>query len=100
MAGIFTKAKKLLAEGNLRELSEKAASYLRYLLLCAWYRLTGRETDPELKKTNKNWGVYTWLRKKYSRFLKRYGTFKNETHEYSDIVWCAGFRAKRTRRRS
>lgn len=87
MAGIFTKAKKLLAEGNLRELSEKVASYLRYLLLCAWYRLTGRETDPELKKTNKNWVVYTWLRKKYSRFLKRYGTFKNETHEYSDIVW-------------
>lgn len=87
MAGIFSKAKKLLATGNIRELSEKAASYLRYLILCAWYRLTLRETDPELKKTNKNWVVYTYLRKKYSRFLKQYKTFKNETHEYSDIVW-------------
>lgn len=87
MAGIFSKAKKLLATGNIRELSEKAASYLRYLILCAWYRLTLKETDPELKKTNKNWVVYTYLRKKYSRFLKQYKTFKNETHEYSDIVW-------------
>lgn len=71
----------------MQELLEKTASYLHYLVLCAWFRLTFRETDPELKKTNKNWVIYTYLRKKYARFLRNYRTFRNGQHEYSDIVW-------------
>lgn len=71
----------------MQELLEKTASYLHYLVLCAWFRLTFRETDPDLKKTNKNWVIYTYLRKRYARFLRNYRTFRNEQHEYSDIVW-------------
>lgn len=84
---IFQKAAALLSGGNTAELLQKVRSYLRYMALCAWFRLTFQETDPDLKKTNKNWVIYTYLKKKYARFLKSYRPFRNEAHEYSNIIW-------------
>lgn len=94
MPNIITKTKKLLKENKKKELFEKTTSYIRYIFLSVWFKCTLNETDPELKKVNKNWIVYTYLKHRYSKFIKNYEMKKNATHEYSDFVWVCWFQGE------
>ena len=94
MPNIITKTKNLLKENKQKELFDKSTSYIRYIFLSIWFKCTLRETDPELKKVNKNWIIYTYLKHKYSKFLKGYELKKNTAHEYSDVVWWCWFQGE------
>lgn len=94
MSNIITKTFSLLSQKQKKQFIEKAASYIRYLACFSWYRLTLKETDPDLKKVNKNWVIYTFLRCKYSRFLKNYEKKEKRPHEYSDFVWWCWFQGE------
>ena len=94
MPNIISKTKQLLKEKKQKEFLDKAAAYIRYIFLSVWYRLTLKETDPNLKKVNKNWIVYTWLKSRYNRFLRNYKTQENSVHEYSDTVWWCWFQGE------
>lgn len=94
MPNIITKTKNLLKENKKKELFEKTTSYIIYIFLSVWFKCTLKETDPELKKVNKNWIVYTYLKHRYSKFIKNYEMKKNETHEYSDFVWVCWFQGE------
>ncbi len=94
MPDIITKTRILLKEKKQKEFFDKLKSYLRYIFLSAWFKLTLKETDPELKKVNKNWIIYTYLKKKYSGFLRKYKTKKISRHEYSDIIWWCWFQGE------
>ncbi len=87
MANIFSKAKSLFKSGKYGELKTKSFDYARYIALKIWYTLTFQETDSNIKKVNKNWVVYTYLKSKYKHFLLNYKRIENKTHEYSDIIW-------------
>lgn len=87
MAGIFSKGKKLLKNGNYKELSKKTVDYVRFIVVKIWYLATFKETDSDLKKVNKNWVFYTYLKAKYKYFLSSYKRIENKIHEYSDFVW-------------
>ena len=87
MPNIITKTKLLLKENKQKEFFEKFTSYLRYIILSIWYRFTLKETDPELKKVNKNWIIYTFLKSRYSGFIKKYKKVHKFVHQYSDRVW-------------
>ena len=87
MANIFSKAKNLFQSGKYGELREKSFDYIRYIALKVWYGLTFQETDSNIKKVNKNWVFYTYLKAKYKHFLLHYKRIENKTHEYSDIIW-------------
>ncbi len=91
---IITKARSLLKEKRHKEFFDKSKSYIRYIILSAWFKLSLKETNPELKKVNKNWIIYTYLKTKYSSFLKKYKTKENSSHEYSDIVWWCWFQGE------
>ncbi|MDY2924013.1 MAG: capsular polysaccharide synthesis protein, partial [Treponema sp.] len=94
MPNIILKTKQLLKEKKQKEFLDKTAAYIRYIFLSVWYRLTLKETDPDLKKVNKNWIVYTFLKSRYSSFLKKYETKINSVHEYSDTVWWCWFQGE------
>ena len=94
MLNIITKAIDLLRENKQKEFFYKSAAYIRYIFLSIWFKLTLKEKDPELKKVNKNWIIYTYLKHKYSNFLKKYEIKKNNSHEYSDIVWWCWFQGE------
>lgn len=94
MPNFISKTKQLLKEKKQKEFLDKAAAYIRYIFLSVWYRLTLKETDPNLKKVNKNWIVYTWLKSRYNRFLRNYKTQENSVHEYSDTVWWCWFQGE------
>ncbi len=87
MASIFSKAKTLFKSGNYKELFKKTADYVRFIAVKIWFAATLKETDSDLKKVNKNWIFYTYLKAKYKRFLANYKRIENKTHEYSDFVW-------------
>lgn len=91
MSGIIAKTKILLKGKKSRKLLEKTKSYIRYIFLSAWFKISLKETDPDLKKVNKNWIIYTYLKQKYSKFIKNYDVKKNKTHEYSNFVWWCWF---------
>lgn len=91
---IITKSKNLLREKKQKEFLDKSKSYIRYMILSAWFKLSLKETDPDLKKVNKNWIIYTYLKHKYSKFLKKYEAKENKIHEYSDIVWWCWFQGE------
>lgn len=94
MPGIILKTKKLLKENRQKELFEKTTSYIRYVFLSVWFKLSFKETDSDLKKVNKNWIIYTYLKHKYSHFLKNYETKQNTLHEYSAVVWWCWFQGE------
>lgn len=94
MPNIILKTKQLLKEKKQKEFLDKTAAYIRYIFLSVWYRLTLKETDPDLKKVNKNWIVYSFLKSRYSSFLKKYETKINSVHEYSDTVWWCWFQGE------
>ena len=87
MANIFSKAKNLFKSVKYGELKTKSLDYARYIALKIWYALTFQETDSNIKKVNKNWVVYSYLKAKYKQFLLNYKRIENKTHEYSDIIW-------------
>ena len=94
MLNLITKTKILLKEKRHKEFFDKSKAYIRYIFLSSWFKLSLKETDPELKKVNKNWIIYTYLKTKYSSFLKKYKTKENSSHEYSDIVWWCWFQGE------
>ncbi len=94
MPNIIAKTRLLLKEKKHMEFFEKSFSYIYYVLLLIWYRFTLKETDPELKKVNKNWIIYTFLKSRYSGFLKKYKKVHNSVHEYSDTVWWCWFQGE------
>ena len=87
MSNLIKKTFTLFSQKKHKEFYVKAVSYIRFLLVKFWYGITFRETDSELKKVNKNWIIYSFLKCKYSGFLKKYKTIINTNHEYSDYVW-------------
>ncbi len=91
MLNLITKTKILLKENKQKEFFDTLKAYIRYIFLSAWFKISLKETNPELKKVNKNWIIYTYLKTKYSSFLKKYKTKENNSHEYSDIVWWCWF---------
>lgn len=68
MANIFSKAKGLFKSGKYGELKTKLFDYERYIALKIWYTLTFQETDSNIKKINKNWVIYTYLKAKSGNF--------------------------------
>ncbi len=77
----------LIKKNNHSELFLKVKNYIRFLFIKFWYSISLKPTDSNLKKTNKNWIIYTYLKAKYKRFLKGYNPIRNERHEYSNIIW-------------
>ena len=94
MLNLITKTKILLKENKQKEFFDTLKAYIRYIFLSAWFKISLKETNPELKKVNKNWIIYTYLKTKYSSFLKKYKTKENNSHEYSDIVWWCWFQGE------
>ena len=88
MAGIFTKTALLLSQGRLGELLDKIRAYLRFMAVSVWFRLTFREQDPELKKTNKNWVIFTYLKSKYARLVRDYPAPRGARGTSGKIWWC------------
>ena len=87
MASIISKAKTLFKNGNYKELFKKTSDYIRFIAVKIWFVTTFKENDNDLKKVNKNWVFYTYLKAKYKPYLKNYKRIENKTHEYSDIIW-------------
>lgn len=94
MSNLIKKTFTLFSQKKHKEFYVKAVSYIRFLLIKFWYGITFRETDSELKKVNKNWIIYSFLKCKYSGFLKKYKTIINTNHEYSDYVWWCWFQGE------
>ena len=87
MANIVSKAQKLLKNGKYRDLSKTAINYIRFCFIKAWFTLSFKEMESNLKKTNKDWIIYTYFKAKYASFLKTHTRKTNEKHEYSNIIW-------------
>lgn len=80
MASIFSKAKTLFKSGNYKELFKKTADYVRFIAVKIRFATTLKETDRDLKKVNKNWIFYTYLKAKYKQFLANYKRIENKAH--------------------
>lgn len=87
MANLFSKAQALLHGKKYEELFQKIANYGRYTILRSWFVLTFKEQDSDLKKTNKNYVMYVYLKEKYRKFIRDYPVSRTEKHEYSNIIW-------------
>ena len=94
MLNLITKTKILLKENKQKEFFDTLKAYIRYIFLSIWFKLTLKEKDPELKKVNKNWIIYTYLKHKYSGFLNKYEIKENKAHEYSDVIWWCWFQGE------
>ena len=66
---------------------QKIALYLRYARCCLIYVLTGKRMPPELRGNVRQWVFYSVLKPRYAAFIRKQPLLRNETHEYSDIVW-------------
>ena len=87
MANLFSKAQALLHGKKYGELFQKITNYGLYTALRAWFILTLKEQDGDLKKTNRNYVMYVYLKEKYKKFIKDYPAARTEKHEYSNIIW-------------
>lgn len=96
MASIFSKARNLFQSKNYGELAKKTADYIRYIAIKIWCAITLKEADSDLKKTNKNYVFYQYLKSKYRRFLENYAKAEQQTHEYSDIIWWCWLQGEKT----
>lgn len=94
MENIVSKASDLFRQKNFRAFFGLTFNYLRYIILKFWFRLTFKETEPNLKKVNKNWIVYTYLKSKYKKFVKNYKLPENLTQKNSDYVWWCWFQGE------
>ena len=66
---------------------QKIALCLRYARCCLIYVLTGKRMPPELRGNVLQWVFYSVLKLRYAAFIRKQPLLRNETHEYSDIVW-------------
>jgi len=94
MANLYSKAYSLFKTKKYKDLLKKTTAYIRYLFIKFWFNLTLKEMDSNLKKTNKDWIIFTYLKTKYEVFLKNYKKQLNETHEYSNIIWWCWFQGE------
>lgn len=94
MENIVSKTSNLFKQKKFRALFELSSNYLRYIVLKFWFKLTFKETEPNLKKVNKNWIVYTYLKSKYKKFVKNYKLPENLTQKNSDYVWWCWFQGE------
>ena len=93
MLNLITKTKILLKENRQKEFFDTSKAYIRYIFLSAWFKISLKETNPELKKVNKNWIIYTYLKTKYSSFLKKIqnkGKYLARIFGYSMVVLVSG----------
>lgn len=78
---------KMNPRGNMTSFQQKIALYLRYARCCLIYVLTGKRMPPELRGNVWQWVFYSVLKPRYAAFIRKQPLLRNETHEYSDIVW-------------
>lgn len=74
-----------------KDLIDKIQRYIIFLRLKFVFKITGKKLHPELKKTTKNWIIYSYLKKKYKKFIQKQDLFHNEKHEYNNIIWWCWF---------
>lgn len=84
---ITGKITSLLRQKKYKALFSTGLVYLNFIRIKIWFGITGKDWHPDLKKTNKDWIIYTYLKQKYKRFLKNYPAHSNEEHKYSNIIW-------------
>ncbi|WP_050983956.1 capsular polysaccharide synthesis protein, partial [Treponema sp. JC4] len=94
MASIVSKTKNLFKSKKYTDLLNTTAQYIRFVFIRFWFKITFKEVDSNLKKTNKDWIIYTFLKSKYKKFLKHYPRNINEKHEYSNIIWWCWFQGE------
>lgn len=74
-----------------KDLIDKIQRYIIFLRLKFVFKITGKKLHPELKKITKNWIIYSYLKKKYKKFIQKQDLFHNEKHEYNNIIWWCWF---------
>ena len=72
MSGIFSKTKSLFKSKKYTDILNTTAQYIRFIFIRLWFKITFKEMDSNLKKTNKDWIIYTYLKSRYESFLKTY----------------------------
>lgn len=50
MLNLITKTKILLKENKQKEFFDTLKAYVRYIFLSAWFKISLKETNPELKR--------------------------------------------------
>ncbi|MBC6719334.1 capsular polysaccharide synthesis protein [Treponema sp. Marseille-Q4130] len=85
---LITKSKILFQQKNYKDLIQKIIAYLRFLCLKCWFIFTGKSLDPDLKKTNKDWIIFTYLKYKYKNFTVNSPVPGTGTEQNNIIWWC------------
>ena len=94
MSGIFSKTKNLFKSKKYTDLLNTTTQYIRFIFIRFWFKITFKEMESNLKKTNKDWIIYTFLKAKYKSFLKSYSKRENSQHTYSNIIWWCWFQGE------
>lgn len=94
METLLGKTVNLIKQKKSKEFIKTAFNYLRYEFLKIWFKATLKNTDPDLKKVNKNWVIYTYLKSKYSKFIKNYKIQDYQVHGNSNFIWWCWFQGE------